>query len=392
MASAEEIDIRINQRGGFKLPIIRSDDLAAAFAWATNTVNTVNFFSVENLFAKHDRVLSIQYINNSKIGAFCATTSPICEQELGLDFVGVHAGSIPAIYNLYLRLLCRPDVFPDVGNSRLELAERAYTPHLATSVEIDGEFGFVRPNCPVRFSFALCLADLAFGCLLFHEIAHLKNGHVDWMESLSPEDKYVPGTKPPMLTNDMKLKLQACEMDADSEAIRLTINMAFESAGNFHKIVEEIDISQRTAMNVAMLQLMQSQKHLIRYIVYSVYLLFRLFDSKLWTLSDQLLQNHPTWPARQRLVIQTVAAVIGKNRYYQYPVDEFFSDIPPLLQEAEEHYALLQERVLDGSRINSAWSAETFDEYRLMLNSAWLEILPSLQVFQRSKGKLAPGI
>ncbi|QJQ02089.1 hypothetical protein C798_18185 [Herbaspirillum rubrisubalbicans Os34] len=145
-------------------------------------------------------------------------------------------------------------------------------------------------------------------------------------------------------------------------------------------------------MDCAMLKLMESPKDLIRYIVYSIYMLFRLFDAKLWTLDDQLGQKHPTWPARQILIIQTVGAIVEQNEYYQYPANEFFADMLPLLQEAEKHYAALQEVDMDGSRINSALTDEKFDEYQIMLSKAWAEVLPSLEVFQRSKGKLAPGI
>lgn len=377
MATAEQIDVTINKRGGLNIPSIESQDLNLAFERAAGLFLDVSLYSAMELFSSGERVLDVRYVNNALIGAFCATLPPD-EFGMGVDFVGIHTGSIPAIYNTFLRILSRKDTFEYVGNVGLEVDDRSYTPYLSPKMELRNDFKFTCPNCPIRFNFALLLADLALEFILLHEIAHLKNGHVDWLESeyfslISVEDK--------------NIRIQACEMDADSEAVRWVMNRRFERA---HRRAAVQFGTTCTASDLADFKLMENPQKLIHHILYSVYVVFRLFDSKLWSLSSQENGAHPTHPARQSMIITTIGEIIKGNRYYGYSIEEYTSNLPLIIASAEKNFAFVQDVKPDPSRILSVYENNEFIDYIEMLSVAWNSIRPELMEFQRSKGKLAP--
>jgi hypothetical protein len=377
MATAEQLDVTINGRGGLNIPPIESQDINLAFERAAGLFTDVSLYSAMELFSSGDRVLDVRYVNNAQIGAFCATHPPD-EFGIGVDFVGIHTGSVPAIYNAFLRILSRKDTFEYVGNVDLEVDDRSYTPYLSHKMELRSDFKFTCPNCPVRFNFALLLADLALEFILLHEIAHLKNGHVDWLESdhfalISAEDK--------------NLRIQACEMDADSEAVRWVMNRRFERA---HRRAALPLGTTCTVSDWADFKLMENPQKLIHHILYGVYIVFRLFDSKLWSLSSQKNGIHPTHPARQSMIITTIGEIIKGHRYYAYSIEEYISNLPLVIASAEKSFAFVQDIKPDPSRILSVYENGEFSDYIEMLGDAWSSIRPELMGFQRSQGKLAP--
>lgn len=135
---------------------------------------------------------------------------------------------------------------------------------------------------------------------------------------------------------------------------------------------------------------MENPQKLIHHILYSVYVVFRLFDSKLCSLSSQEDGAHPTHPARQSMIITTIGEIIKGNRYYGYSIEEYASNLPLIIASAEKNFAFVQDVKPDPSRILSVYENNEFGDYIGMLSVAWSSIRPELMEFQRSKGKLAP--
>lgn len=124
------------------------------------------------------------FVDNSRLNAFA-----FHEEKSGCGFIAVHTGTICLIYDLFYRLLSRPDVLPNLGNSR---AERLRRPYCSEGIVNDfsklsvlgnhlgGRLAEVFPIDEVRKTHAESLSLIAFEFAIIHELAHLAAGHSEY--------------------------------------------------------------------------------------------------------------------------------------------------------------------------------------------------------------------
>ncbi len=374
MSSQEWLANTINRKGGLAtLP--SSAHIKEIFDLASAERDRVIGVAKEHLFSSgNNRHLSIYYINQMRLGGFASGNQDN-------DLVGINVGSVFAIYDLFLRTLSHPNTFPEIGTPSLEKSLRAVTKSLSDRVEFSGDYNFVRPNCEVRYWFAIALADCALAFLLFHEIGHLKNGHIDWLIQNSAEQ----------LVNQEKhrLQMQALEMDADTEAIRWLINTRFEEVGSY--AIAGQQVLSISAKDVAKILFLRTPKEILRNTFYSAYMIFRLVGPQGWTLADQMQVIHPTIAARLRLISATMCTLVSGNPHYRCSIEDCAQEIASAIKEAEAHFALVQDSEVQTSAVKSTLDEEPiFSDYLHSLHLAWSEIKDQLDSLHRSRGKLAP--
>ncbi|WP_421830354.1 hypothetical protein [Larkinella sp.] len=105
----------------------------------------------------------------------------------GKEFIGFNYGLILMVYEIFNRILSSPKIFPDLGNVELE-HEHEKLPVLTPNFEVvrdqyeEKKYSpYVYPVDETRSYYANDLADLALNFLLLHEIAHLRYGHLSYV-------------------------------------------------------------------------------------------------------------------------------------------------------------------------------------------------------------------
>jgi hypothetical protein len=107
----------------------------------------------------------------------------------GVDaFIGITAGAIFGIHDLFCRWLSHPELMTDVGNPACEESGRstlwasgATNGWRSLAAESDGmELADIEPRDPGRAQAARGLAMTAIDWLFFHELAHIRHGHCEY--------------------------------------------------------------------------------------------------------------------------------------------------------------------------------------------------------------------
>ncbi len=118
----------------------------------------------------------------------CQARSMVFEGE---NVIYLYTGLVLSLYSLFCRMLAHPEVLPHIGDPSLENAEGPHNwecperfldyQYILTARQDAGAANaedIVPPQCPYRRAYARRLMLCAFHCLLFHEYAHLRFGHV----------------------------------------------------------------------------------------------------------------------------------------------------------------------------------------------------------------------
>lgn len=131
-----------------------------------------------------------------------------------IDFVGILAGTVLIIRDLFNRMLAHPEVLPNIGESTTEIADGITIPNLNNYAQYLDPQCF--PKCAIRAQYADILTETALKFIAGHEMGHLLNGHCELRSQnavnilcLERDDD----DKPCGLDN---LSLQTLELDADS--------------------------------------------------------------------------------------------------------------------------------------------------------------------------------
>jgi hypothetical protein len=168
--------------------------------------------------------LEFNLIRSGSFNAFAATRKEA-------DFIGMNIGVCLILNNLFLRMMAHPGVLPKVGNSSSEMA-----PAVSNGVPLDVGinkppfFGVERvvPNDPVRADYALKLAFIARIFIIEHELCHIFNGHVDWLNDRHRSNA-LGEVGASLIPNLSYLDLQTLEMDADCYGSSHTLLSIFRS-------------------------------------------------------------------------------------------------------------------------------------------------------------------
>jgi hypothetical protein len=153
-----------------------------------------------------------------------------------------YCDGVPAILRIVIdRILADRRLFQHVGDLSLESPEARVLGQIPLdAAELCEAFphGF-GPNGPLRRMYAINLGRIAFDFLISHELAHIANGHVDYIDA-----QYgiaaVSETWSPPSTRSGYLEMQAMEFDADCTAAYVLMNTLKSQLANVHSLSPEL--------------------------------------------------------------------------------------------------------------------------------------------------------
>jgi hypothetical protein len=356
--------------------------------WTHGVLNTI----VTRLSRHRDSAEQILYSDKPRpieFGLLCETgmnafayASPI-GLEPELDFIGINIGVIYTFLDVFGRILAHPANFPDVGNPGLEVATIHNLPFLTTDVMKSG-FESIEPNCPVRAIFAGELAQVAMDYLFFHELTHLRNGHLELIRNRFSLIHWPEAIGNVGIDDERKIR-QTLEMDADSGAILHTLNAAFRIKDMWTSPLKSAPRDLLAAMVFAY----GSTERAVRIVNFSAYILFRIFNTTEWLWEHQANLMHPPILFRMFAVGDTLYEIFRQRPEYGYNAEAFAKDTLDTIVAAETACGLIRGDQPDIRGINSTLRDRKYLIYLAELKINWSDIRPQLEIYKRG-GKLAP--
>jgi hypothetical protein len=227
-------------------------------------------------------------------------------QAEGRYFIGVYSGLVSGLSMMFFTMLSDRRFFPNVGNIELESSENQCG------------FSAVMPRCPTRVEYAYRLLQWAYRFLILHELAHIFDGHVDYVKAkygiaCLPELGWTGNTE----YESELITLQTLEAIADSQA-----------AGNL------ID-NARACCNNEMFPL--PLDHTVFMMTFAFFSFFRLFGDKGFS-EHNLIDDHPPDRIRQQMCIKKAMEVI---RIWPESVDLCLTALKDAGHEVEWVFSLI---------------------------------------------------
>jgi len=205
-------------------------------------------------------------------------------------FIGVFAGATYLLDVVFSRMLADRRILPGVGDILLESEEQQSLSGLTLNAE-EAHVGGIRPvlpRCPMRQWYKDRLFLWAFRFIVAHELAHIYDGHVDYITQLDNvpfllELGWTGRSETDFLTR------QSLEVIADSQASGVLMdNARFNCKDNFYTVtLEQVVFS----------------------VVFAFCSFFRLFGDA--TFADrELTKAYPPFRLRQMLCLTMAVEVI----------------------------------------------------------------------------------
>lgn len=332
-------------------------------------------YVTHNLYDLRPRRVVFGIVDVESVGAFCYATPPDVDEPF--DFVGINAGSIFVIRDAFARLCSDPQSFPLIGKPELEAIP---SPMAQLSGRINPGSDFAdSPRCPVRAEYAEDLCLVALDSLFFHEITHLRNGHLElqrrpntalhWDED--PSDEWV---------NDDNIMRQALEMDADSASILHTLVQTKFTGGevvqNLFRDIEKLH-RLRWYGNIA---------SICETVLLSTYLMFRIQDVE-WNWDQRWKDIHPAPAFRMALVTIMLFTYMEERPqlFGWYTAETFVEDANKAVIDLEKALARAQGlRQPDLAMLASTFGdPERLNAHLDAMKAAWAQVRPVLETTKR---------
>lgn len=130
------------------------------------------------------------YIDNGELNAVADVISDPDTGKVG--YIGMFRGTPLLLRDFFQRMLSHPDVLPSLGNAKGESLNIEHTEGVVLDIkrlrkkrsDAGRSIETVVPNDMIRLLFAHYVTMVALDFLIFHEFAHIVNGHCDYIESL----------------------------------------------------------------------------------------------------------------------------------------------------------------------------------------------------------------
>lgn len=358
-----------------------ADSTCKLFEMITARFTRHRTYAEKYLYTEKPRAIDFGLVSQSELNAF-AYASP-ADSVQKFDFIGINAGVIFTLLDIFGRILAHPQSFLSVGNPLMETKAPPHRPFLTTDVMKSG-FSLIAPECPVRSVFAGELAQVALDFLFFHELTHLRNGHIELLRNRLSLIQLSEAFSRARTSDEIALR-QALEMDADCGAVLHTLIAAFHFKDLLSNPSEYAPKHVLEALKCAY----GSPKQATSTVNFAAYILFRIFDATEWQSIQQSCVTHPLPPLRMYFIGPTLYEVFSQRPAFQYDPNEFASDNLRTVQAAEHACALIKGDALDVRGIASVVKNRQHLTYLDDVNRTWAHIRPELETFKRG-GKLAP--
>lgn len=383
MKNYPKLQLEINRRGGLFQQDPALGSLNANFHNIIVRLSRHREFAEEHLYSPNKPSIELGLLNDTRLNAV-AISAPDAGDNKTVDFIGINVGTLHTLANTFFRILAHPNTFLDVGNPSQETADGHDLPYLSTDAIISQQYPLL-PKCVVRARFASELAQIALDFLFFHEITHLRNGHVDYIKQHSISS-YLDETEVQnqvTVSNEIR---QALEVDADCGAIRQTLNAALRFK---RRLANPLSTAPQQDY-IAMECVYGSLEKAIRSVLFSAYMLFRIFEVDIWCRETQPKYSHPFHPLRMFLITEVLYEIFSQVPEYGFDPSDFLKLSEKVILEAENACGLVKGEPPDMRGIYSVVSQESgFLYYINDFKKTWANIRPELDIYKRG-GQLAP--
>ncbi len=164
--------------------------------------------------------IHFDFINNASLNAVAALSND------GIYLIGIHSGTIFILYDLFLRMLSHSNILEKSGNPNEEKSKSPPITNYYSDAGLlasRGKFGYddyklPRPKNVPRLDYANHLLDIAVDFIVAHELTHVVNGHLGFVNVNSGINFIEERTQNIHCDQDI-LNIQALEMDADCMAV-----------------------------------------------------------------------------------------------------------------------------------------------------------------------------
>lgn len=381
----DELDHIIAERGGlFVLLEGHQQIVIDLFSIAAKRFSENIEYTKRVLYSERPRDISFGLLLGTEFNAF-AYASPE-DAETPFDFVGMNWGLIFTFHNIFVRILAHPDNFPSVGASSLETPTPKTFPYLYSDLAgsfANEEMNDCAPRCPVRSAFAHLLSQVALDFVFFHEITHLRNGHLEYISRNLGMQYWAEASGSDSIASNQLIR-QTLEWDADCGAILHTLNRALEYRLLWGAAPRQCAPEVAAVMDAAF----GSNKLAVATVHFVAYVVWRIFDVEwAWHLQDNV--SHPLPAYRLATVVFMLHEISRSRPIDDYSEHEFMSDSVRIVRQAEEACAKLTGAEPDFGMLLSVAGTPQQEDYITALEDCWREIRPTLEEYKRG-GKLAP--
>jgi hypothetical protein len=306
-------------------------------------------------------ILEIGFVKEVSYNAFAA-------HHDGVDIIALNSGNTGRAMSTLHHMMDHSSIFDDMTG---------HEPRMGTTV--DAEYLRVADLGPMiayvgaenRLRLVQDIARQAERFLIFHEMAHILNGHVDWVgERFGARllaENYI-ATEHGLSTLDY----QTIEYDADATAINILVDGAVRKAMlNAGLNGKKTPITFHDGIGFE-----------IKCLSYALYATFKLFESAPCIGIDEvLLVNHP--PARIRAQLAMVGICTVLWRHFAIPLSVYRPMIAATFLDAELSWSKLTGEGLD--HIFTERDAELGLALLDLYNGRWRDIHPDLNRLKLGK-------
>lgn len=315
------------------------------------------------------RRVAWQLIDSRQFGAFAYSHTDEFD-ERSFDFIGVNLGTLCILYDNYTHLLSSSSVFVGVGEWYKEDSSRSSSWLVSKA---DDKSPFTIPLCPIRAEFAKLLTITALRFVIFHESAHLYNGHLDWKKNQQKLRSAFLDDFPNVIIPKHDLISHFFEIDADDCALRFTLSHALEFSKSINEKPPTSDV-ERNAFSIAY----GTEKRISFMVVYSLYILFRCTDPGPWDEKYIGFNTHPRGLVRARYMF---------NRYWELlgtPDDMEMADIMiAAVKSAEGDLADMVGRADDYKSFRDILLSESASKHIIEVGKMQWRLIPELAPYVR---------
>jgi hypothetical protein len=265
--------------------------------------------------------IEVNWLRNVQFNAVAGT-------EDGLHCIGINVGAGYVLMSLFDNMLSDPECLSHIGDPSIETPHKNFDPE---GSEINLSDPLVRtrayePKCPIRAQCATSLSNAAFYFLFFHELGHVFNGHIKWLEQTCGFNSLgergasaIPGLN--------SLDLQTLEMDADASACGSILMWVLRAEKNLKNGGPRFPMDTGLGAPIDAIFLL----------IIAIHALFRIFSDEELTTEEELFKyDHPPAMFRQQYMAATFLEIIKIHNIVEESV--FIEKFKNALEEVEQYF------------------------------------------------------
>lgn len=326
------------------------------------------------LYTDSTRIIYFDFLAADGLEGFSYASPP--NHSAPFDFIGITAGAVFTVMDIFFRMLSHPDIFPEIGNASLEVPSRCWIKSISTQPKSDGRKDCL-PLDEIRQHYAYYLALMALDFLFYHELSHLRYGHLEW--KADQKHSRNPGAS---AGDNYAILHQTLEWDADCQATVHTMTEATFFASQYIEFELPEYYYRNQNLITASNAIFGMPRNISRSLMFSIYTIFRIYNRHEWSNSDLCSKLYPPTLFRQLWVSFSL-----QTYYKEWPKEfgltenEFLEISPEEIIAVEEAFGCLLNSPPDGRGITSVIRSDGLKantDHLDRLNAEWKKLRPLL--------------